>query len=183
MTTCTCGAPAEYTIRESVRGYETIHRVCDDCFQCDFQNNEENCAGWEVVYAIPDGQDGYDDVPAGDGEPQRCRNCGAPHHIQQCPEVWQALRQGRQPQPRDLTTPTIVRKTIIAWQCERQSCTQWLASFNDLDRWRLANAVVAYRKQFYPDSTLTVDQLLAAWDAAITNLFPPRPAVAMRLAA
>jgi hypothetical protein len=81
-----------------------------------------------------------------------------------------------------LDQPAIVRKVIIAWHRERAQCAYWLAAFSDPDRRRLAEAVVAYRTQFYAASDLTVERLLAEWDRAIADLLPPRPAAAARAA-
>ncbi len=48
--TCHCGAPIAYLVRESQRGHETIHRVCTDCYQREFVENEENSGAWELLY-------------------------------------------------------------------------------------------------------------------------------------
>lgn len=78
--------------------------------------------------------------------------------------------------------PAIVRKVIIAWHRERTQCAYWLAAFSDGDRRRLAEAVIAYRAQFYAASELTVERLLTEWERAIADLLPPRPAAAARAA-
>lgn len=132
-----------------------------------------------------------DDPPPADDDSEavnwnsRCRNCDGAHHIQRCPEIWAALHADPDDEPQPWpdraisTAPAIVRKAIITWHRERTTCALWLSLFSDADRTRLAASVIAYRKQFYAASELTVERLVAVWDRAIADLLPPRPAAAM----
>lgn len=47
---CHCGADVAYLVRESQRGHETIHRVCEECYRREFYENEENSWAWEILY-------------------------------------------------------------------------------------------------------------------------------------
>lgn len=50
----------------------------------------------EMLAALADpGDDPIDDRPRPQPQPEEdraCRNCGGAHHIQTCPEIWQAMR-------------------------------------------------------------------------------------------
>lgn len=96
--------------------------------------------------------------------PGHCRNCGEAHHVQQCPEIAAALADPETPDPSPppWDAPAIVRKTIVAWQCNRAACAQWLALFNDAEQRMLAQAVIAYRRQFFA-TDLTVERLVSEW--------------------
>ena len=98
-----------------------------------------------------------------------CYRCHGAYCAMDWPEPIPALNEAQaldpetpDPSPPPWDAPAIVRKTIVAWQCNRAACAQWLALFNDAEQRMLAQAVIAYRRQFYP-TDLTVDRLVSEW--------------------
>lgn len=80
---CACGAPATTLVH-----CQSTHRLCDVCYENDFNQNEEEIRSWE---SEPIARAATLQSIAIEGRIFVCKNCQGIHPTQKCPELRSAL--------------------------------------------------------------------------------------------